>query len=84
MCIKTRNWIKAAGKNGSKTYKSRYNVQYKIIIRWFLFLTSQPIKYVFIVSVEGSKLNLDISQTKLRELIESSYPNPLTIDDINK
>ncbi|XP_015380168.1 PREDICTED: uncharacterized protein LOC107173931 isoform X2 [Diuraphis noxia] len=36
------------------------------------------------VSVEGSKLNLDISQTKLRELIESSYPNPLTIDDINK
>ncbi|XP_026823230.1 uncharacterized protein LOC113561163 isoform X3 [Rhopalosiphum maidis] len=36
------------------------------------------------VSVESSTLNLDISPTKLRELIESSYPNPLTIDDINK
>lgn len=40
--------------------------------------------HFFIVSVEGSTLNLDISLTKLRELIESSYPNPLTIDDINK
>lgn len=41
----------------------------------------KPVNQVF---VEGSTLNLDISLTKLRELIESSYPNPLTIDDINK
>ncbi|XP_050422076.1 uncharacterized protein LOC126834301 isoform X2 [Adelges cooleyi] len=26
----------------------------------------------------------DVTQTKLRELIESSYPNPLTVDDISK
>lgn len=38
----------------------------------------------FLFPIEGSKINLDISQTKLRELIESSYPNPLTVDDINK
>lgn len=38
-----------------------------------------------LVSVESpTALNLDISQVKLRELIESSYPNPLTVDDINK
>jgi len=41
----------------------------------------KPIKQV---PVEGSMLNMDISQTKLRELIESSYPNPLTVEDINK
>jgi len=39
---------------------------------------------MFLVSTESSKINFDITQTKLRELIESSYPNPLTVDDINK
>ncbi|XP_025405801.1 uncharacterized protein LOC112680036 isoform X2 [Sipha flava] len=37
------------------------------------------------VSVESpTAVNLEISRVKLRELIESSYPNPLTVDDINK
>lgn len=40
--------------------------------------------FFFLVSFDDSALKLDITQTKLRELIESSYPNPLTIDDINK
>lgn len=81
MCVKTWNRIEATGKNISKTCKSRYN----IFINNILLISSNKLTNAFfIVSIEGSTLNLDISLTKLRELIESSYPNPLTIDDINK
>ncbi|VVC32030.1 Nucleoside phosphorylase domain [Cinara cedri] len=47
-------------------------------------LEKTSIKPVHQVPVESSTTNSDITRTKLRELIESSYPNPLTIDDIYK
>ncbi|XP_050541740.1 uncharacterized protein LOC126905766 isoform X2 [Daktulosphaira vitifoliae] len=36
------------------------------------------------VSAEPESSKVEITPTKLRELIESSYPNPLTIDEISK
>lgn len=63
---------------------NRGNIYLFYLVCWFVNSFLQMYAFVFSVSFEGLTPNLDISHTKLRELIESSYPNPLTIDDINK